>query len=59
MRDATSRARAMMVRMSEPTTDAPVLIVFAPCLPLLERLDVNGWQLVPHVTLTKATRLAY
>jgi hypothetical protein len=33
--------------VSQPTTDEPVVLMFAPYLPLRAPLVVDGWQLVP------------
>jgi hypothetical protein len=37
----------MIACVSQPATDEGVLLMYAPYLPLRERLDINGWALVP------------
>jgi hypothetical protein len=48
----------MIGDMSQPTTDVPVLLMYAPYLPLREPLDVDGWRLVPVGELDNAESIS-
>lgn len=48
----------MIADVSQPTSDEPVVLMYAPYLPLREPLVVDGWQLVPVGELDDAESIS-